>query len=98
MPRGTFIALNVLSLPCLQWVLMMQNHLVENESANAVEHSYRHALAVLLDSRIEFLVCGAYAFEAYTEIRRNTKDLDIFVRPGDCRSALAALARAGFRT
>src|SRR5262245_31773658 len=59
---------------------------------------YQHALAVLCESRVVFLVCGSYALEAYTGIVPHTKDLDIFVRPADRDSALQALAAAGYAT
>jgi hypothetical protein len=45
-----------------------------------------------------FLIGGAFAFESYTGIKRHTKDLDLFVRPGDRDAALAVLASAGYRT
>jgi len=54
-------------------------------------HSLRHA-------KIDFLVGGAYALERYTGIARDTKDLDVFVRPEDCERVLAAFAEAGFDT
>jgi hypothetical protein len=59
---------------------------------------YRQALEVLRGSQVHFLVGGAYAFGYYTGIVRHTKDLDVFVRPADARPALAAFARAGYRT
>ena len=45
-----------------------------------------------------FLIGGAFAFETYTGIKRRTKDLDLFIRPGDRDAALAVLASAGYRT
>jgi hypothetical protein len=59
---------------------------------------YRQALVVLRHSQVPFLVGGAYAFGYYTGIVRHTKDFDVFVRPADARPALAAFARAGYRT
>jgi hypothetical protein len=47
---------------------------------------------------VPFLVGGAYALSRYTGIFRDTKDVDIFVRPADIEPALAALALAGYRT
>lgn len=73
------------------------NHHPDRASGDA-ENFYKHALQVLKESRIEFLVCGAYALEAYTGISRRTKDLDVFVRGADCRRALDALSRAGYAT
>ena len=45
-----------------------------------------------------FLVGGAFALERYAGISRNTKDLDLFVRPEDFGQVLETLARAGDRT
>jgi hypothetical protein len=59
---------------------------------------YGKALGVLRGCGLPFLVGGAYAFGYYTGIVRHTKDFDVFVRPADARPALAAFARAGYRT
>jgi len=58
---------------------------------------YLAALHTLCRSGTDFLG-GAYALERYTGIARDTKDLDIFVRPEDCEGVLAAFAEAGFDT
>jgi hypothetical protein len=60
--------------------------------------SYERALAAVLDDGVPFLVGGALALSAYCGIRRNVKDLDLFVVEEDLGRALAALARGGFRT
>lgn len=59
---------------------------------------YRHAMQVLKQGGIPFLVGGAYAMARYTGIVRHTKDLDLFVRPEDCGRALDRLAAAGYQT
>lgn len=59
---------------------------------------YCHALSTLRDSGACFLVGGAYAFHQYTGIERHTKDLDIFVRPGDVEQTLRVFAKAGYRS
>jgi hypothetical protein len=58
---------------------------------------YCRALHCLREAGVPFLVGGAYAFERYTGIARQTKDLDIFVREADYQRALAALEAAGCR-
>ena len=45
---------------------------------------------------IPFLVHGALALGIYTGRWRNTKDVDVIVRPGDRERAIEALRRAGF--
>lgn len=57
---------------------------------------YRHALELLRDADIPFLVGGAYAFVHFTGIARDTKDLDLFLRPADRDAALAAFTAAGY--
>jgi Nucleotidyl transferase of unknown function (DUF2204) len=59
---------------------------------------YRHALTILQKQGVPFLVGGTYALEQYTGIRRNTKDLDIFVMPSDCTRVLEELNTAGYQT
>jgi hypothetical protein len=59
---------------------------------------YRASLRALEAARVPFLVGGAYSFERYTGVSRHTKDLDVFVRPPDCASALEALAGMGCET
>lgn len=59
---------------------------------------YRLALRTLEAAGVEVLVGGAYALARHAGIARHTKDLDVFVRPGDRDAALAALAAAGFDT
>jgi hypothetical protein len=59
---------------------------------------YYRTLVALNESKIPFLLGGAYALERYTGIARDTKDLDLFVRPEDCRRALTTLAANGCQT
>jgi hypothetical protein len=59
---------------------------------------YGNALARLAASGIPFLIGGAFALERYTGIARNTKDLDIFLRPRDLDAALSELGTLGCRT
>jgi hypothetical protein len=55
-------------------------------------------MKTLRRARMPFLVGGAFALERYAGISRNTKDLDLFVRPEDFGQVLETLARAGYRT
>ncbi len=52
---------------------------------------YRDVLKALTQADVPFLVGGAYGLAVYTEIERHTKDLDVFVRPKDCRRTLEVL-------
>lgn len=57
--------------------------------------SYAVALRELRESGIPFLLGGAFAFGRYTGIERETKDLDVFVRPDAARRVLDYFARLG---
>jgi hypothetical protein len=59
---------------------------------------YRHALGLLDDEKLPYLVGGAYAFARYTGIERHTKDFDIFIRRSDFPRASKILGRAGYET
>jgi len=59
---------------------------------------YRHVLESLNSAGVPFLVGGAFAFACFTGIRRNTKDLDLFIRRGDYERIEDALRRAGYCT
>jgi hypothetical protein len=59
---------------------------------------YRKALEALRHGGVEFLIGGAYALAPYTNVVRDTKDLDVFLRREDCEAACAALGDAGFTT
>lgn len=67
-------------------------------SAPDTFHFYRRALALMDDSKIPYLLGGAYAFGSYTGITRHTKDLDLFVRPADAARAVKVFAAAGYRS
>lgn len=58
---------------------------------------YSHALSVLQNAGVPFMLGGAYAFVCYTGIERDTKDLDLFVHPHDREAALEAMRAAGYR-
>ncbi|HUR69443.1 MAG TPA: hypothetical protein VM370_09370 [Candidatus Thermoplasmatota archaeon] len=60
------------------------------------EAVYRAALDALEAARVPYLLGGALALNAHSGVWRDTKDLDVFVRPEDARPALDALAESGF--
>jgi hypothetical protein len=65
-----------------------------DDSASAF---YVQALLQLSRSAIPFLVGGTFAFECYVHIERETKDLDLFVRPDDVRRTLDFFRERGYR-
>jgi hypothetical protein len=75
---------------------------METQTANAINDPaaefYIDALGKLQDSNIPFLVGGAFAFSHYSHVPRETKDIDVFVKPDDCPRVLEAFERHGYRT
>jgi hypothetical protein len=57
---------------------------------------YAEAARELLALGLPFLLAGTYAVSAYTGISRETKDLDIFCRPGDYPRILARFKEMGY--
>lgn len=62
------------------------------------ERIFRLAISLLDAARVPFLLAGAFATHAYSGAWRNTKDLDLFLRPDDVLEALDALKAGGFET
>ena len=75
---------------------------METSSARAIHDPaadfYIDALRKLQDSGIPFLVGGAFAFSHYAHVRRDTKDIDVFVRPEDLARVLLTFDQLGYET
>jgi len=75
---------------------------METSTARAIQDPaadfYIDALHKLQDTNIPFLIGGAFAFSYYARVPRDTKDIDIFVRPEDGPRVLEAFERLGFHT
>ncbi len=65
---------------------------------SATANFYRDALVLMTQAGIPFLVGGAFALQRYTGLARDTKDIDIFVKPEDIDLTLATFERAGYTT
>jgi hypothetical protein len=65
---------------------------------SAATEFYVEALTRLGSAGMPFLVGGAFAFERYTHIARETKDFDVFMHQADVAKALALFADAGYHT
>ncbi|TME34564.1 MAG: nucleotidyltransferase family protein [Chloroflexi bacterium] len=59
---------------------------------------YDAVITALEEERLPFMLGGAFAFEVYTDIGGQTKDLDLFLHPRDVDAAMAALAKRGYET
>jgi hypothetical protein len=57
---------------------------------------YKRALRALNQAGVPYVVAGLYAIYHYTGIYRQTKDLDLFVEPGQVVQAARVLKAAGF--
>ena len=69
-----------------------------DEGGGLTRRFYRTVLEKLEDAGVDYMVGGAFAFHYFTGIKRDTKDLDIFVRRADFERVGQALAPAGFVT
>lgn len=59
---------------------------------------YRSVLKILLGADIRFLVGGAFALKHFLGVTRDTKDMDIFLLPGDVPRTLELLENEGWPT
>jgi hypothetical protein len=57
---------------------------------------YKSAIEALRDARIDFLLGGGFALATFTGRWRDTKDIDLYVKPTDRDAAVAVLTGAGF--
>src|SRR4051812_6031369 len=71
---------------------------LEVEVAPETAHFYRSALQALADAQVPFLVGGAFAHACFTGIRRNTKDLDLFIRRTDYERVARLMCAGGWPT
>jgi hypothetical protein len=78
----------------------LQNETRDRQARLPAEQSqvFREALEVLNKSGAQYAVGAAFARYVYTSIWRQTKDLDVFIKPEDLSTALEALGAAGFDT
>jgi hypothetical protein len=75
---------------------------METSNARAVNDPaaefYIDALGKLQETNIPFLVGGAFAFSHYSRVPRDTKDIDVFVKPDDLPRVLEAFEKLGYET
>src|SRR5262245_18465128 len=60
--------------------------------------AYAEALRVLSTSSIPFLIGGAHGLMRYLNVERDTKDLDVFICPGEINRTLSLFQDHGYRT
>ncbi|HYE22365.1 MAG TPA: nucleotidyltransferase [Verrucomicrobiae bacterium] len=66
------------------------------KSEKAVDF-YTDSLKILNSSGIPFMVGGTFAVNAYLELSRPTKDLDVFCKAGDYPKIVNVFSEAGYR-
>lgn len=59
---------------------------------------YKESLRLLAESQIPFLIGGAFAVFHYAGVYRDTKDLDVYCLPEDCREILNYFSDLGYET
>jgi hypothetical protein len=71
---------------------------IEAQLAPDTARFYQHTLEILQQAGVPHMLAGAYALAQYTGIVRDTKDLDLFIKPEDRDWALQVLANADYET
>lgn len=71
---------------------------MSRQTLSEAEQFYQEILSLLLKAKIPFLLGGTYALSHYTDLQRETKDLDIFCKAGDFQRILALLQEKGYKT
>lgn len=72
--------------------------LQEGIHRQAAHDFYREALGVLEACGADYMVGGGFALRLYTDIMRDTKDLDVFCKSGDIARILKAFKEQGYET
>lgn len=66
--------------------------------SNTAHQFYKETMQLLNEHSLPFLVGGAFALRHYTDIHRDTKDLDLFCKAEDYPRILKLLSEKGFIT
>lgn len=59
---------------------------------------YKETLELLKETGVDFLLGGGFAVVHYTGLPRESKDMDIFLRPADCPKVLKYFSEKGLQT
>jgi hypothetical protein len=71
---------------------------MKNNSDSPAHRFYAEVLKILKESKISFMVAGGFAVNAYTGLKRPTKDIDIFCKAGDYPKILNKFTSLGYKT
>ncbi|MDX5437014.1 MAG: nucleotidyltransferase family protein [Pontibacter sp.] len=72
--------------------------LQEGIHRQAAHDFYREALGIMAESNTDFMVGGGFALRLYTDIMRDTKDLDVFCKASDTPRILKAFKEHEYET
>lgn len=70
---------------------------VTEEQRREAHAFYKEALELLNECGVKYMLGGAFAMFHYTEIYRDTKDLDIFCKPSDYPKILKHFSAKGYK-
>jgi len=71
---------------------------MKNDLKSPANSFYAEALKIVKDEKFTFMVAGGFAVNAYTGLRRVTKDFDIFCKAGDYPKILNKFTSLGYKT
>jgi hypothetical protein len=70
----------------------------KNDQTSPAHTFYAEVLKILIHEKFMFMVAGGFAVNAYTGLRRPTKDIDIFCKAGDYPKILNKFTSLGYKT
>lgn len=76
----------------------MHSESIEPPFDEDVHAFYRDVLATFRSEQVPYLLGGGYAMRHWTGIARDSKDLDLFVRPEHAPRALSIMRKGGYFT
>jgi hypothetical protein len=71
---------------------------MKNNPESPAHRFYAEVLKILKESKVSFMVAGGFAVNAYTGLKRPTKDIDVFCKAGDYPKILNKFTALGYKT
>jgi len=86
--------------PINSWIAhhFLYTEIMKTEPKSPAHTFYAEVLKILKDEKFTFMVAGGFAVNAYTGLRRPTKDIDIFCKAGDYPKILNKFTSLGYKT
>lgn len=70
----------------------------QSELGASTQEFYQRTLTLLNETKLPFMLGGAYALSQFMDFERHTRDLDVFVYRKDAQKILDVLSDAGYKT